>query len=712
MRKALILGILLSLSMVAPTAMAGTSYNSGMAVFMTIPDGDYDVGDDVIVTVHVFRSGEYHTPDQVSLTVGEGRDIGLTEEATGRYKGVVTIAEDDLDTYGDLQLQADAQDGYGWWADTASDWKWMETLAGSGFDVAIRLAEAVDIYPAPGQDVEITVHVTYRDDPVDPDPDTLVVGYTDPAEIEHEITVTRVGTGLFEGTFTVPASLRESSVYELYAEAEHTPGTITLSSDDHEEIYVQFYEVWAHITDVTPSTTSVDVHALNLDGTYLESAQVVIEWVYSDDAWEDVEDSDSGTTDAEGKASFAIEYTDLGKDAYYVDISGRVTKGGFTQLFEGTVYVREDTGGDDLTGEGFEVDMVNPGPYEGGESVTLYHVATFNGELLVDTVIYFYLTDGTKIYRFGSETTDAAGEFDFPLNIPKLGEGEMAKYISAYYHLEGESSWETDWGLIEIGEFSVATLFDEFVDPAVSLDVPDFSAGETVKVTLDHADADGVEEQAMLIWGVGDVPDDWESVLNLEWEAWNPGELGFLQMEPFAWKEDRYETTFSCPEFLTTDDNLFMYGIIVFLDQGDDFQAAKAAKIDSVSPVPPNPAPEASITDPLDAEAVGGKIKIKGTSSDDTDVVKVEVRIDGGAWMEADGTSSWTYELDTGKMEEGNHTVEVRSFDGDKYSDPVAVTFEVDHDKAPKEDESPGSGPVVAALSILAAALVAWRRRR
>ncbi|NIP37450.1 MAG: hypothetical protein GWN18_21015, partial [Thermoplasmata archaeon] len=92
------------------------------------------------------------------------------------------------------------------------------------------------------------------------------------------------------------------------------------------------------------------------------------------------------------------------------------------------------------------------------------------------------------------------------------------------------------------------------------------------------------------------------------------------------------------------------------------------------------------------------------------DVVKVEVRIDGGAWMEADGTSSWSYEIDTKKMEEGNHTVEVRSFDGDKYSDPVEVTFEVDHDKAPKEEE-PGFGILLMTLSMLAAALVAWRRR-
>ena len=713
MRKALLLIVLLILTAIAPAASAGPSWNSGLAVFMTYPDGEYDVGDDLIVTVHIFREGVYHIPDVVTLAVDSAdRTIGLTEEAEGRYKGVVTIADTDLNIYGDLELSADVTDGSGIWRDQASDWAWISTMAGSGFDVVVRLVEAIDLYPSPGQDVEFRVHVTHRGEPVDPDADTLEVGYMDPGGNEHELEVARIGTGLFEGTLTVPASLKESSVYELWAGAEYTPDSITLDGEDGEELYVQFYTVWAHITDVTPSESSVDVYALNLDGTLIEGATVNVDWLYADDAWDEIEDSTSGTTGADGKASFTLEYTDLGKDAYTVDVSGRVSHGGFTQLFEGDIYVREESDGDDPTGDGFEVEITNPGPYEGGESITVEHVATFDGEPLESTEIYFYLTDEQKIYRFGSETTDAEGRFDFPLNLPQLGEDEMMVYISAQYHLQrGDSSWVSEYSYIDIGDLTVESLFDEFVDPEVDMEVPPFSAGETVSLTLDHEDADGVEEQAMLIWGIGPLPDDLESMLNLEWASWNPGEVGFLQAVPLEFVDGQYVGSFSCPEFMTTDGELFMYGIIVFLEQGDDFSEAKAAKIDAVSPVPPNPVPEAAIASPAEAEALGGKIKIKGTSSDDTDVAKVEVRIDGGAWVEADGTSSWSYEVDTSKMEEGNHTVEVRSFDGEKYSDPVAITFEVDQDKAPKEDESPGFGLTLVLLSVLGAALLARRRR-
>ena len=310
MRKALLLIVLLILTALAPALSAGPSWNSGLAVFMTYPEGEYDVGDDLIVTVHVFRDGEYHTPDGVTLTIDNAdRTIGLTEEAEGRYKGVVTIADTDLSSWGDLDLTAQTWDGSGWWQDEATDYKWISTLAGSGFDVAMRLVDAIDLYPGPGQDVEFLVHVTHRGDAVDPDSDTLEVGYMDPADNDYELTVTRIGTGLFEGTFTVPASLKESSVYTLTTYAEYTPESIILDGSDYEELYVQFFHVWAHIIDVTPSTSSLDIFALNLDGTLIEGATVNVDWVYEDDAEDDIEDSTSGVTGADGKASFAIART-------------------------------------------------------------------------------------------------------------------------------------------------------------------------------------------------------------------------------------------------------------------------------------------------------------------------------------------------------------------------------------------------------------------
>ena len=118
-----------------------------------------------------------------------------------------------------------------------------------------------------------------------------------------------------------------------------------------------------------------------------------------------------------------------------------MTHDGFIQLFEGTIYVREMPDYYGPYGDGFEVEVTNPGPYEGGESITVGHVATYDGDPLTDTEIYFYLVDDHKIYRFGSETTDSEGKFDFPLNLPELSDSRMMRYISCQYHLPGEGNW-------------------------------------------------------------------------------------------------------------------------------------------------------------------------------------------------------------------------------------------------------------------------------
>ncbi len=711
-RASVIVAVLI-LTAIAPLASAGMGYDSGLAVFITYPDGEYDIGDDLIVTVHVFYAGEYHTPNKVSIDVGEtSRDVGLTEESTGRYKGVVTIADDDLDEDGDLSIDATARDTGILWDNLAYDWAYITTMAGTGLDVEVRILDPMDMYPGPGDDVEFQVLITYRDSPTDPDSDSLEVVYTDPAENEHDLDVTRVGTGIFEGTFAVPSGLRESSVYTIWAEAEYTPGTRTLSEDMGMDVDVQFFDIWAHIVSVTPSTTEMEIYVLGLDGTAVEGAQVDLDWIYEDDAEDERTGSSSGTTDADGNASFSVTYTDLGKDAHSVGMSGSAVSGGYTQLFEGEIYVREfpgwSNGGSD---NGFSVEIVNPGPYEGGESITLEHVATWDGEPLASTEVSFYLVDPHKIHRFGTETTDPDGEFDFPLNLPQAKEDEFFGGIECNYQYGVGIGWSTDYDYLFIGDLGTQTLLDDMLDPKVSMSVGTFSPGEMVKVTVDHPDADGTDEFAMLVWGIGEMP-DWEEIQNLEWESWSPGGINLLRITPGEWVDDHYEATFGCPAFLTTEDEIYIYSIIVFEDEGDIFDAAHAAKKEGVSPLPPNPAPTAGIDNPLAAEKVGGKTKIKGTASDDTSVEKVEVRIDGGAWMEADGTTSWTYELDTKKMVEGNHTVEVRSWDGEKYSDVQEVTFEVDQSVAKEEDDTPGFGTALATLAMLGAVLLSRRRIR
>ncbi len=97
-------------------------------------------------------------------------------------------------------------------------------------------------------------------------------------------------------------------------------------------------------------------------------------------------------------------------------------------------------------------------------------------------------------------------------------------------------------------------------------------------------------------------------------------------------------------------------------------------------------------------------------------VETVEVRIDNGTWVLAEGQSSWSFQLDPSKLENGRHIMEVRSFDGTKYSETVPRVFYV-------EDRSPGGTvepepPYLILATALLLGLVAgmlvlrkWRKR-
>jgi len=99
----------------------------------------------------------------------------------------------------------------------------------------------------------------------------------------------------------------------------------------------------------------------------------------------------------------------------------------------------------------------------------------------------------------------------------------------------------------------------------------------------------------------------------------------------------------------------------------------------STIPSPPlNEKPTVAITSPSDGATLSGTANIQGTASDtDGTVQLVQIKIDSGAWIEATGTTSWSYSWDTTAVANGSHTIYARSYDGTDYSsiDSVTVTI-------------------------------------
>ncbi len=98
------------------------------------------------------------------------------------------------------------------------------------------------------------------------------------------------------------------------------------------------------------------------------------------------------------------------------------------------------------------------------------------------------------------------------------------------------------------------------------------------------------------------------------------------------------------------------------------------------------------ITEAENGSIVKGSIIIKGKAWDD------------GDWHNATGILNWAYTLDTAKLDNGNHTIYARCYDGHDYSNVVSIQIEVKNKK--------GSVSGFEVIILIAAVAVVWFRKR
>jgi len=100
-------------------------------------------------------------------------------------------------------------------------------------------------------------------------------------------------------------------------------------------------------------------------------------------------------------------------------------------------------------------------------------------------------------------------------------------------------------------------------------------------------------------------------------------------------------------------------------------------------------------------------VTITGTASDpDGTVTKVELSLNGGAWVAVTGTNSWSYPLDTAVLKNGAHSLQVRAYDGQNYSDAITMNFNVKNTKAPVNVNNGPSTMLLAVIGVIIAVAV------
>ncbi|HEC82824.1 MAG TPA: hypothetical protein ENI53_02950, partial [Thermoplasmatales archaeon] len=128
-----------------------------------------------------------------------------------------------------------------------------------------------------------------------------------------------------------------------------------------------------------------------------------------------------------------------------------------------------------------------------------------------------------------------------------------------------------------------------------------------------------------------------------------------------------------------------------------------------------NHPPEIEITEPLNGDIVKGNIVIKGKAWDidgNESIVKVEIRIDDGEWINVTGTLNWAYSLDTTKLSDGEHKIEARSYDGMAYSNIASIKIKVQNEEKKETSWTMLAGAIVVIVVVAGIAVAVWLIRR
>ena len=101
--------------------------------------------------------------------------------------------------------------------------------------------------------------------------------------------------------------------------------------------------------------------------------------------------------------------------------------------------------------------------------------------------------------------------------------------------------------------------------------------------------------------------------------------------------------------------------------------------------------PTVTITSPIEDEVLSGTVTISGTASDDVAVISVLYRFTTlDQWATVDGTESWSKEINTSQLTDGEYTLQVWGYDDTQYSDVAYVHITVNNSKVDGTDDPQG----------------------
>ncbi len=279
-------------------------------------------------------------------------------------------------------------------------------VMGEGLDVEVT--GPVEAY-SPGDDMKVFVETTMYGERINTE--TLTVNFDG-----NTGTKSVLGLGKFMYEYRVPASIKESTKIEVYAEA-------TLGTDvayDYQHVNVDVMNVYFEKVSVDNRTADFFLHVSNLAGQPIGGATVFLEYSYYDEVLEmSFTNELEGITDDSGRVAFTATY----KAEWNIDFDGYVVKGNQNQTIDGNVFISDDYS---TSGPNREMTYLGEGFETGAQSFAFQYVDQ-NGSGLTDKTVYWYLQyhrseNNFQPYRVfleaGEALTDANGKIYLNAEIP------------------------------------------------------------------------------------------------------------------------------------------------------------------------------------------------------------------------------------------------------------------------------------------------------
>ena len=690
-RAALILAFLMVVGFMFPTAQAHADSQSPLAVYMTFDtDTEYSLGSNVKINILVYWEGDFHDPVGASFLVS-GTPTPYVRRDTGKYEANFQIQSSHLDGGKAVRCTVFVNEG-AYPAPTASDsvYVWVKHLK-----VDIVVMDSHDMFMSPGDDCEFQVRTSYNGAPVDPDAGTLSVyrqrvGST----FKGEITTHRLSTGVFAGTLTTSA-LNRSDAWNIGCEAEYTTMDGVVYGFAYDSVDIEMFPVWVKRVVYTTTATTLEFHVWekngwplpdSIEGYPLQGAYVELDYSYRDDTLTFQDKTVMGTTGAEGYVSLDLTHDDMRSGDVSMEVVGYVRVGtgigAHRQNMEFLLPVRENPDFADIPG--FHIQLHNYYIPEWTTLTTLGHTARFDGQAMVGAEIFVYIAEDDFIYYSGSVLTGPQGYFNVQLKTPPLPDGKGMHIIDkCEYQVKVGNDWHFKSNWLYIGEANLYGAFNQTHDERVRLRVSNLAEYQMVTVTVDHPEADGVDETAWIAWGMGDPWDYWVNQVWLYDLLWAPvrshrsifeENFQHVYYVPAVYKGGEWVATFYLPGFLDDTWDVWVHGKIQFTDT----LSTVSATLRDLDPEQGRGWPDVIITTPPMTGIQEGVLNISGLASDADGLERVDIRIDGGDWIECAGLEDWFHEYDTTALAYGTHQLEARSWNGYHYSKAVSRSFWTD----------------------------------